>query len=373
MKLFQKLNGPQKVEIIISNRTVIKIVVTAILTIVGLALLNQVSHALILIFISFFLALALNAPVHWISEHIPGRKRGSRSIATSISYVFVVLLLVGFLAIVGPPAVRQTASFIKELPHLVEDVQDQNSTLGRFVRENNLEGTVDKLSGELSGFAENAGSKAISSISAIGSSVFSIVTVLALTFMMLVEGPRWVASARRLLPEDRQDKTASISKDMYLVIKGYVNGQVTLAAIAAFMILPVMLILHIPYAIALTAIVFICGLIPMIGHTLGAIIVTLIALFESPLSAVIILAYYILYQQIENYVVQPRIQANSTNMSPLLVFMAVVIGVNLNGLLGGLVAIPVAGCLRILVIDYLQARGKLQNPKKVPAVTPDTK
>ena len=147
-----------------------------------------------------------------------------------------------------------------------------------------------------------------------------------------------------------------IVSDMYRVVKGYVNGQVVLALIAALMLLPALLILHVPYAAALVVIVFICGLIPLVGHTIGAIIVTVVALFESPWSALLILAYYILYQQIENYIIQPRVQANSTNMSPLLVFSAVIIGVSFGGLLGGLVAIPVAGCIRIALLDYLRAK-----------------
>ncbi|MEK7152422.1 MAG: AI-2E family transporter, partial [Patescibacteria group bacterium] len=143
---------------------------------------------------------------------------------------------------------------------------------------------------------------------------------------------------------------------MYKVVKGYVNGQVILAALAAVLITPMFFILGISYPVALMVVVFICGLIPMVGHTIGAIFVTLVAVFTSPAAALIILAYYFLYQQIENYLVQPRIQANSTNMSPLLVFMSVVIGVNFGGILGGLVAIPIAGCLRILALDYLRRK-----------------
>lgn len=101
----------------------------------------------------------------------------------------------------------------------------------------------------------------------------------------------------------------------------------------------------------------------MVGHTLGAIIVTIVALFHSASSALIILGYYILYQQMENYLLQPRIQANSTNMSPLLVFMSVIIGVSFGGLFGGLVAIPVAGCLRIAVLEYLHAKQIISTPE----------
>jgi predicted PurR-regulated permease PerM len=94
----------------------------------------------------------------------------------------------------------------------------------------------------------------------------------------------------------------------------------------------------------------------MVGHTIGAAIVTVVALFTSPLSALGILLWYFTYQQIENYLIQPKLQANATNMSPLLVFMSVVIGVSFSGLLGGLVAIPIAGCIRVAILDYLESR-----------------
>ena len=114
------------------------------------------------------------------------------------------------------------------------------------------------------------------------------------------------------------------------------------------------------------------GLIPLVGHTIGAIIVTIVALFESPWSALLILAYYILYQQIENYIIQPRVQANSTNMSPLLVFSAVIVGVSFGGLLGGLVAIPVAGCIRIALLDYLRSK-RIIEPATVKAALSEEK
>jgi predicted PurR-regulated permease PerM len=106
----------------------------------------------------------------------------------------------------------------------------------------------------------------------------------------------------------------------------------------------------------LLGVVFICGLIPMVGHTIGAVIVTLVALFHSPYSALGILAYYILYQQTENYLIQPRLQANTTNLSPLLVLLSVIVGVSFGGLLGGLVAIPTVACIRVWIVDWLQVR-----------------
>jgi predicted PurR-regulated permease PerM len=340
----------------ITNRTIIRVLALVLLSLVVMGAIRQASHALVLIFTGLFLALALNAPVHWVATHIPGKRKGSRTAATAISFFVVIAFLAGFLALVVPPLVRQSSNFISAAPNIVKDVQDQDTTAGRFVQKYHLQSQVNKFSHQLSDRLGNIGGTAVNSIMKLGSSTFSVLTILVLTFMMLIEGPRWLRFLRDLIPDEHHRRADRLALDMYKVIKGYVNGQVVLAFIASCMLLPALIILGISYPAALVVVVFVCGLIPLIGHTIGAVIVTSVALFHSPVTAVVVLAYYILYQQIENYIIQPRIQANSTNMSPLLVFTAVIIGVNFGGLFGGLVAIPAMGCLRIAALDYLHTR-----------------
>lgn len=352
----------------IPNRTVVRVMLVVVATLIGLAAVKQAAYPLTLIFTAFFLALALNAPVHWIAQRLPGKRRGSRTAATAISFFVVILVLAGFLISIVPPLVKQTTNFIQKIPELVEQARDEDSSIGRFVARYELQDDISKLSQQLSERLDDVSGAAVSGAQRVGSSVVAILTVLVLTFMMLIEGPRWKRFALEVIPDDKQPRVARLAGDMYRVVKGYVNGQVVLALIAALMLLPALLILQVPYAVALAVVVFICGLIPMVGHLIGATIVTLVALFHSPLSAVIVLAYYILYQQIENYIVQPRVQANTTNMSPLLVFSSVIIGVSFGGLLGGLVAIPVAGCIRIALLDYLRAK-KIIEPAVVDKVT----
>ncbi len=352
-KLFKK-DTHQHLEITISNRTIIRVLVLVLGAILFLAALQQARNALILIFTAFFLTLALNAPVEWIARHLPGRMRGKRATAAALSFLLVILVLTSFVASLVPPLIKQTQSFIKTAPQLVEESRDTDSQLGSMIQRYRLEGQINSFSTQLGERLENAGGSILSSASRVGSSIFSILTILALTFMMLLEGPRIVAFTRELLSPERRADADRLAPQMYGVVKGYINGQVTLAAIAAAVIAIPLLILRIDYPIAMVLVVFICALIPMIGHFIGAAIVSLVSLATSPLAAVIVLAVYILYQQIENYVIQPRIQANSTNMSPLLVFVSVVIGVSFGGLFGGLFAIPLAGCLRIFLLDYLK-------------------
>jgi predicted PurR-regulated permease PerM len=354
-----KKSDTSEVWVNISNQTIIRVLIMVIVSLLGLLAIRKAAHALELILIAFFLALALNTPVHWLAVNLPGKLRGSRVMATGISFLVVIVVLGAFLASIIPPLVRQTDNFIKQAPQLVQDVRNQNSGIGKIVRKYHLQSQVNAFAQQLSVRLQHATGSAVSDLGNLAKSLFSVLAILALTFMMVIEGPTRLKQIRTLTPREHLDHIDKLSKDMYAVIRGYVNGQVLLAILAAALITPMLFILHISYPLALLVVIFICGLIPLVGHSIGAVIVTIVALFHSPISALIILIYYILYQQIETYVISPRIQSDTTNLSPLLVFTAVVVGVNFGGLIGGLFAIPVAGCLRVLFVDYWHSRGKI--------------
>ena len=345
-----------RVEVTISNRTVLRVIGIVLVAVLLVVALRRAAHALVLIGAALFLALSLNAPVHWVAEHWPGKRRGSRKLGTAVAFCVVVLFLVAFLASIVPPLAKQTSNFIGDAPGLINNLRSDDTSLGRFVQRYNLEKQTDKISNQISDSASNIGTGAVSSVSKISSGVAGVLAVLVMTFMMLIEGPAWMSFAIKFVPDKDRSRTKKLIDDMYRVIKGYVNGQVFLAAIAAVMVFIPLVILGVSYPIALMVIVFICGLIPMVGHIIGAVVVSLVALFTSFWAGLIILSYYILYQQIENYVIQPRVQSNTTDLPPLMVFISVLVGLSFGGLLGGLVAIPVAGCARILILDYLQAK-----------------
>lgn len=369
MKLIQ--SNRQEVEITISNRTVLRVIGMVAVAILGFMAIKTSANMLTLIGTAIFLALALNAPVHWLASHLPSGKKGKdrRGLATSVSIIVIVLALAGFLTAIIPPITKQTTSFIKSTPSYVAQLKDESTPLGSFVARYKLEDQINKISTQLTDRIGNIGGSALTTVSKVGSSVFATLTILVLTIMMLFEGPKWVELGYQVLPAQKRAHAKKLAEQMIAVIQGYVNGQVTLAFIASLLIVPVLLIMHVSYPFALMVVVFVCGLIPMVGHTIGAIICTTVALFTSLPAALVVLGYYILYQQIENYTLQPKIQANSTNMSPLLVFIAVLLGASFGGLLGALVAIPVMGCLRIVVLDYLQRRDIL-SPEQVRAKMP---
>jgi len=361
-KLFSKETADYEVSI--STHSIVRVIALTVLAFILFLAVRRSLHALTLIGMAFFLSLALDAPVRWLAARLPGKKRNNRNLATAISIGIIVLALIGFVATILPPIARQTTDFVQGLPELIDNTKNGKGAIGEFVVRHDLQDQVDKLSSQLTSRTKDLGGTALTTVSKIGSSLFATLTVLVLTVMMLAEGPRWRKIVDEMTPASKRKRYAKLSRDMRRVVQGYVNGQVLLAGIAALLITPVFFVLGVSYPVALMVIVFICGLIPMVGHTIGAIICTLVALFTSLPAALTVLGFYILYQQIENYVVQPRIQANSTNMSPLLVFVAVLLGANFGGLLGALVAIPVMGCLRILLLDYLERRDVL-SPKTV--------
>lgn len=355
-KLFPKDDAD--IQVSISTHSIIRTIALTVAAFLLLLAIQRSAHTLSLIGAAFFLSLALNAPVRWLARHLPRSKKSgdNRTLATTISVFVIVLLFIGFLSAIVPPLTKQTVSFVRGVPQLIDDTKNGEGALGEFVVSYKLQKQVNKLSEQLSGKLDDIGSSAIATVSVIGSSLVAVLTVMVLTVMMLLEGPRWRAIIEQSIPSKKYARYKVLASDMNRVVQGYVNGQVLLAAIAALLITPIFFIAGVSYPLALAVIVFICGLIPMVGHTIGAIICTAVALFTSLPAALIVLGFYIGYQQIENYAVQPRIQANSTNMSPLLVFVAVLMGANFGGLLGALVAIPVAGCLRILLLYYLESR-----------------
>ncbi|MGH7234334.1 MAG: AI-2E family transporter [Candidatus Saccharimonadales bacterium] len=351
---------PSRVEFTVSNETLIRVVLIILITLGLVEAFLKIKTAIVLLLLAFFLSLVLNGPVTWIAGRLPGKIKGNRLIATSISYIVVLILLGGFISYIIPPFVHQTERFIAAAPNLVKETQNQHTALGKFVRKHHLQNQVNNLSSQLSKQLKNIGGVAFDSIIRIAKDVFSLIAVLALTFMMLTEGPRWLNALRRIFVRPKHDEMVTrVAHEMYRVIRGYVNGQVLLAVIAAVLVAPSLFIMGVSYPVALMAIVFISGLIPMLGHTIGAAILTAVALFHSVTAAVVVLIWYVIYINIENYVLSPKIQANTTKMSPLLVLIAIVVGINFGGLLGGLIAIPVAAVIRVAVVEYLEKQNRL--------------
>jgi predicted PurR-regulated permease PerM len=255
--------------------------------------------------------------------------------------------------------VRQTADFITDVPSTINEFQNQDSTLANFVRRYNLNEQLNDLSRDFSRrVIPQVRGEIFSTATRIGSTIVSVITVLVLTFMMLVEGPLWIRRFWALQPSRNREHNKILARKMYRVVTGYVNGQLLVAIIAGAFALVALLItstlLDVSInAVALAGIIALTGLIPMIGATIGAVIVVFISLLASAPLALIMAIFFLIYQQIENVTIQPYIQSRQNELTPLLVFIAALVGVGFGGILGAFIAIPAAGCIKIGIEEYL--------------------
>lgn len=360
-----------KVKIDIDTATFVRFGLVILGFVVALLIVYKTRSALTILGVSLFLALALNPPVSLIARRLPS---GSRVGATAIAYLVVVSLLGGFLFMVVPPVIEQTSKFVQTLPTLIDDVAQNKTLFDDFIHRYGLEETTDKAienaKDQASSLAANLGSLLVGGAGALFNGIANLLFVLVLAFLMLIEGPVWMRKLWGMYqnPELLERHRDMVNK-MYRVVTGFVNGQLTVAAIAAVSALVTILLLSttvgLPANIALplATIVFITGMIPMIGSTIGGALVGLVLLFNSPFAALIFVIYFIIYQQIENNFIAPTIQAKNVELSALAILSAILIGVTLFGLLGGIISIPIAGCLRVLLIDYLNHSRRVRASK----------
>ena len=186
--------------------------------------------------------------------------------------------------------------------------------------------------------------------------VLATVTISFMTFFMLLEGPRWVESFFMLLQPESRRRWRAVGRDIYRTVGGYVTGNLLISLIAGTLTTIVLLITDVPYALALGLIVAILDLIPLAGATIAAIIVGSVAFLHSIPAGIIVVVFFVLYQQLENHVIQPVVYGRTVQLSPLAVLIAVLIGAQLAGVLGALAAIPVAGSLQVIFRDWLRQR-----------------
>ena len=188
---------------------------------------------------------------------------------------------------------------------------------------------------------------------------------------MLVEGPSWLRKGWDLYTDEKKrDEHRTTAMKMYKVVTGFVTGQLLVAAIgagASFVALTIMSFipsLSVPFnlALPLAVIIFLTALIPMIGTTIGGTLAALVLLLNSPISALVFVVFFVIYQQIENNVISPPIQSKTVDLSVLWVLIAILIGASLFGLIGGLISIPIAGCLRVLFMNYLERAERVRHP-----------
>ena len=334
--------------------------------VVLIEIIRAAQGILIWIFVAIFLALALNPAV----EALQRRGVARRGLAVGIVFISAILVIAAIAATIIPTLVSQVNDFVDAVPGYVEDLTAGRGKLGFLEREYQITERVREALGDggaskLLGFSGTA----LAVTKGVVTAVVATVTIAFLTFFMLLEGPAWVERFYSLLPAEQQPRWRKIGNDIYRTIGGYVTGNLAISLIAGVVSTAVLLALDVPFAIALGLLVAILDLIPLAGATIAAILVTTVAFLDATTSGVIVLIFFILYQQLENHVLQPVVYGRTVQLSPLAVLVAVLIGAELAGVVGALAAIPVAGTIQVVLRDWLERRrakgGPAAEPKAV--------
>lgn len=356
-----------KVKIEIDTKTLIRfwLVIFGFIILAGAIWIAK--DVLIMIIIAAFLALALNSPVAKIAKILPGSSK-NRVGATAVAYLIIVLIFGALFSVLTSIITDQVKHFSKDLPQIVQNYTGEQSGIRRFITENHLEGmisqAVDSVTRSINSSVSKIGDVFFGSIASIVGWIISLFMVLAMAFLMLVEGPDLIDKIFKVFYTDKilEKNHRRILSRMYGTVSGYVSSIVTICSISATCgsIATAILALIFGFPISLIApiavLLFIFGMIPMVGTTIAGMLSALIIGLNSPTAGLIFLAYFLIYQQIENNVISPMVQARNNQLSALIIFIALTVGVYAFGLLGALLAIPLAACAKILVQEQLKSR-----------------
>lgn len=319
----------------------------ALVAIVLMRALASTSQIFVLIIVALFLATGLNPAVVAI------QRRGlSRANSVAIIFVSVIIFTGFFIAVVVPPVLSQGTNLINNAPTLLAELE-KNSTIADL---NNQFGIIDTLQAKLMEVTAD-GTLIISAfggVIGVGKSVlsgaFSALTILILTLYFITSLPQMVDLGVRFAPASRRERLTLLISAVISRVGSFVGSQIAIAFMAAIFVFALSLVLSLPSPIAIAMIVLVCGLIPLIGHFIGSSVVTIIALTQSVSIGLVAFLSYIVYVQVENYVVTPRIMKRTLALPGAVTIISALIGSSLLGLVGGLLAVPVAASI-ILILD----------------------
>jgi predicted PurR-regulated permease PerM len=346
------VTAPER-EIRFQPRAVLAVLGIALAVVALLELLWMAREVITWILIATFFALALNPLVVWMQAH-GVRRRGAAAAIVFIGALVAVVALVGTFV---PIVVDEVRDFVDALPGYVADLTAGRGPLGFLETDYQIvERVRDAVSaGDAASFLGVSGT-ALAITKSVLTAVVATITIAVLTFFMLLEGPKLVDRIVVQLPPDSQERWRRILYKVYLTVGGYVSGAILIAVVAGLTSGIVLAVVGVPSAVALGLLVALLDLIPLAGATLAAVLVSTIAFLDSVPVGIAVLAFFIVYQQLENHVLYPLVYSRTVELSPLLILIAVLIGASIAGILGALAAIPVAGTLQVLVREWLEYR-----------------
>jgi predicted PurR-regulated permease PerM len=293
-----------------------------------------------------------------------------RGAAIALVYVGLLLVPIGIGAVVFPPIVNGADDLARNAPRYANDVASfvqDNRRLRKINKDYDITAKLEDEAAKLPGRLGDAATVLRDVGFGIVNSVFALVTILILTAFMLGGGRGWIEGGLRYLPPDRAARTERVMRRSASAVGNYVAGALFQALTAGILAYVVLEILGVPFAAPLALLIFFLDLIPLVGATIGAVIVGIVTVFaDFPIDTIIWVIWAIVYQQVENNLVQPQIQKRAVDINPFLVIVSVLFGSTLLGILGALVAVPVAASIQIAAREYMDMKGIRPRTEPVP-------
>jgi len=351
-------------------RTIAIALLTTAVVLAALFLLWQVRTIIGWGALALFLAAVLNPAVSWLERH-----RIKRSLGILLTYLGVVVALLVILGLFVPLVIGEIRDLIDFIVSVSQAPEGPTAYIRGIAEQYGLGSLFDRISGQLSGLASQLGELAKSFLLSAGGVIVSaatvvgaLVSILTLTFFLLLGSERFVNGTVQLFAEPQRPLVLRILQQSARAVSGYITGNLAISFICGVTTFIVLVVLGVPYPAALALLVALLDLIPLVGATLGGALLVVVGFFVSPFTALILLIYILIYQQVEGSVLQPMVYSRAVQLNALLIFVAVLVGAALLGIPGALLAIPVAEIIRIIVTDLLAYR-RMRRGEEEPAVS----
>jgi predicted PurR-regulated permease PerM len=335
-------------------RQVVRTVLTVVCVAIALYLLYLLRKPISWVLIAAFLAVALSPPVNVLARHM------RRGFAITIVYLGLLAIPIALIALIVPPLITEGNDFADKVPSYARDVTKYVKENKRLREINEDYDITDKLEQEAGKLPNRLGGAA-GTLRDVGfgivNSLFALITILVLTAFLLSSGRSWVDALIASRPPDQRERLRRALDNMAQAVAGYVAGALLIALIAGVATYIVLTILGVPFRGPLALIAGLFSLLPLIGATIAAVLIGLVTVFNDfPTTTIIWVIWAIAYQQFENHVIQPQVQKRTVNVQPFITIVAVLFGATLLGVLGALVAIPIAASIQILLREYVDLR-----------------
>ncbi|MGH9155986.1 MAG: AI-2E family transporter [Acidimicrobiales bacterium] len=338
-------------------RTIWATIASVVVAVGAIAVLREVSRVLVWLIIAAFFAVVLTPPVDFLEHRVKMR----RVVATLLVFLAGFGLLAGLLYSFISPIVDQSQEFVDNFPRYVEDAKAGRGPVGGLVQRFELDRRIEESQDELEMALNSLGRESLGIVRGVGNAVVATLTIVVLTILMLLSGPRMMRTGLNALSPAARQHVRKVAADSARAVTGYVAGNLLISVIAGVASFVFLFVANVPFRTVLSLWVAFADLIPLVGATLGAIPAVGVAFLYSTAAGVATVIFFVLYQQFENHVLQVTIMSRTVDLNPLVVLVSVLVGVELFGLLGALLAIPAAGVIQVVARDVWDVRrGRLK-------------